>query len=82
MDGVDIYTISLTNRSIDLNKIIDSDRIVGGIHVNIVNLCIAVQFSNFNYYYTGQLIDIQNAEKGFSFIAIYTSVLHEKMFEL
>lgn len=62
-EGVDFHTISLFNRSIDLDTVIDADRVVTGIRFRVVNshLRLEVRVTNFDYQ-TGKLIDIQRSE--------------------
>lgn len=62
-EGVDFHTISLFNRSIDLDTVVDADRIVTGIRFRVVNshLRLEVRVTNFDYQ-TGKLIDIQRSE--------------------
>lgn len=63
VEGVDVHTISWYNRSIDLDTIVDSDRIVTGVRFRVVNshLRLEVRVTNFNYQ-MGKLIDIQHSQ--------------------
>lgn len=62
-EGVDFHTISLFNRTIDLDTVIDADRIITGVRFRVVDshLRLEVRATNFNYL-TGKLIDIQRSE--------------------
>lgn len=62
-EGVDFHKISWLNRSIDLDTVIDADRVVTGVRFRVVNshLRLEVRVTNFNYQ-TGKLIDIQHSE--------------------
>lgn len=62
-EGVDFHTISWLNRSIDLDTVMDADRVVTGVRFRVVNshLRLEVRVTNFNYQ-TGKLIDIQRSE--------------------
>lgn len=62
-EGIDYHTLSVLKRSIDLDTIIDAERVVTGVRFNVVNshIRLEVQFTKFDYE-TGKLVDIQLSE--------------------
>lgn len=62
-EGIDYHTLSWHNRSIDLDTVYDSERVVTGVRFRIVgsHLRLEVRVTNFDYR-TGKLFDIQHSQ--------------------
>lgn len=62
-EGIDYHTLSLRNRSLDLDTIVDSDRVVTGIRFRVIDshIRLEVRATKFDFQ-TGKLIDIHHSE--------------------
>lgn len=63
LDGIDYHTLSWDYRSIDLDTIIDRERVVTGVRFRVVDshIRIEVRFTNFDYQ-TGRLKDLTHSQ--------------------
>lgn len=62
-EGIDYHTLSWHNRSIDLDNVFDSERVVTGVRFRVVDshLRLEVRVTNFDYR-TGKLFDVQHSQ--------------------
>lgn len=62
-EGIDYHTLSWHNRSIDLDTVFDSERVVTGVRFRVVDshLRLEVRVTNFDYR-TGKLFDVQHSQ--------------------